>query len=81
MKLKYKIGSIIEYDVGTQTNPRSKIVLVTEKSRNIKNGLPGFDAEEVRQDEKGAWKILEGKGCWGYDDQIMKVIDLKAVIL
>ena len=53
--MKYEIGDTIEYQpFGGST----RIVTVRYKDRDIKNGRPGFDADDV----------------WGYDYQIVRVI-------
>ena len=51
----YNVGDTIEY---IAFGGERRVVVVEEKSMDIKNGRPGFDA----------WD------CWGYDDQIVRVV-------
>jgi hypothetical protein len=62
--MDYREGSVIEY---TAFGGLKRIVLVTEKSDDVKNGRPGFDGKEQGSDS-------DSDGVWGYDDQISRVI-------
>ena len=58
----YSIGDTITYRVGAEL----RTVTVVNKESNIKNGRPGFDGNVVGDDSPLG-------GCWGYDDQIVRV--------
>jgi hypothetical protein len=58
MEIEYQVGDTVEY---TPMGGGSRIVVVTDKDDNIKNGRPGFEA------------LTEG--VWGYDDQIVRVVE------
>jgi hypothetical protein len=56
----YSIGSIIEYRAyGNEIRK----VRVGAKAEDVKDGRPGFDGVE-----------MDGIPCWGYDEQIVRVI-------
>ena len=43
MHLKYRVGSVIQYETFTG---EVRVVTVREVEQNIKNGMPGFSAVE-----------------------------------
>ena len=62
MTPEYTVGSIVEY---AAFGGGLRIVRITSRHSNIKNGRAGFDAE-----------YLDGKDydVWGYDSQITRVL-------
>jgi len=68
-KLDYREGSIIVY---SPFGGGKRRVLVDEKDSDIKNGRPGFAGHQV--DADGNRIGGEDEGCWGYDDQIVRVV-------
>lgn len=58
--LNYTIGSIIEY---RSTLGELRMVEVTDRDENVKNGRPGFEGD-----------TRDGEGVWGYDSQITRVV-------
>lgn len=60
---KYRIGSKIKYQ---STGGDMRTVIVEYKSSDIKNGRPGFDGVTVDT----------GYPVWGYDSQIVAVVEL-----
>jgi len=65
--MDYAIGDIIEYRTHGGGTRR---VLVDEKDADIKNGYPGFGGTIV--DGIGG---TTGDGVWGYDDQIVTIVE------
>jgi hypothetical protein len=69
--LGYEIGDTVE--TGSLVGPR--LVLVTSRSQDIKNGSPGFDGLLINEkglvlyDGEPGWATV-----WGYDHQIRRVI-------
>lgn len=61
----YHIGDVIEYRVFSDL---LRVVRVTARHRNIKNGRPGFDGVEIVNGQTGSFD------CWGYDYQVTRVI-------
>jgi hypothetical protein len=62
--LTFEVGDIIEYEV-IGTSDHKRIILVSEKSNNIKNGRAGF-----------AGDIVDGRNAnsyWGYSEDITRV--------
>ena len=57
---KYRIGSVIKY---TAFGGVVRVVTITEKEADIKNGRPGFGGD-----------MADGQLVWGYDSQIIQVI-------
>jgi len=57
---KYRVGSVIKY---RSMGGEIRVVTVTSKESDIKNGRPGFDGD-----------MRSGEGVWGYDDQIIAVV-------
>lgn len=66
--MEYRVGDVIEYGM---FGGGSRIVKVTAREANIKNGRAGFDGDLVR--ETGGSGLTPGNGVWGYDDQIIRV--------
>jgi hypothetical protein len=62
----YEVGDVIAYQTFGQ-EIGARIVVVTAKEADIKNGRPGFDA--VLIDGTGSMSFMP---VWGYDDQIVK---------
>ncbi len=75
MAHKYRIGSIIQYNIYGTGEDELRTVLVDEKSRNIKNGRPGFGGDCCDQ-VNGKWVPNKAASVWGYDDQITRVLQL-----
>ena len=65
--LSYSVGDTVEYR--PSTGP-SRVVKVTSKSANIKNGRPGFDGVNLSREHA---KL--DANVWGYDDQIVRVLN------
>ena len=68
----YKVGDVISYKA---FGGLRRVVLVTEKHHEVKNGLPGFSGQEV--DTKTLKPFdCEGVLCgvWGYDYQITGIV-------
>jgi hypothetical protein len=59
-QLNYRAGSIIKY---RNSGGEVRRVTVESKEDDIKNGRPGFDGQ-----------VRVGEWCWGYDDQIVEVV-------
>lgn len=62
--LDYKAGNLIEY---AAFGGERRIVRVTVKEPDIKNGRPGFDG--VVESTRGI-----GQSVWGYDSQITRIV-------
>lgn len=60
--MNYEIGDTITYRA---FGGEMRIVRVTEKHEEVKNGKPGFTGESIHG---GEWSAV-----WGYDDQITRV--------
>lgn len=73
--LSYKINSIIQYRT---LGGGIRVVKVTDKDDDIKNGKPGFDAIELDpRTKKPKPSPVRGDKyafVWGYDEDIEKVI-------
>ena len=59
----YNVGDAITY---IQFGGQHMTVVVTNKERDVKNGRPGFDGYDPSPGG-GSW--------WGYDDQIIDVVN------
>lgn len=59
-KFDYRVGSVIRY---RSFGGEFRTVKVDEKSADIKDGRPGFGGQTT-----------DDAGCWGYDDQIVRVV-------
>ena len=70
MNFKYQVGSIIQYNSFSE----QRLVRVTAKESDIKNGEPGFDGVVVKYQD-GVW-VDTSRMVWGYDDQICGVCQL-----
>ena len=57
---KYRIGSVIKYSAFGGV---IRVVTVTEKEADIKNGYPGFSGD-----------MADGQSVWGYNNQIIQVV-------
>tara|TARA_Y100000296_G_scaffold78313_1_gene100867 strand:- start:300 stop:506 length:207 start_codon:yes stop_codon:yes gene_type:complete len=66
LELNYTVGSIIDYRAFGERKLRRIVVEVREN--DIKNGRPGFDGYLLGKDP-------DGGGVWGYDDQIVRVVE------
>lgn len=68
---KYNVGDVVSYLAYGGVH---RLVLVTNKESDIKNGRSGFDGILV---DPITYEPLEGEvfgnGVWGFDDQIMSV--------
>lgn len=60
MRKDYRVGDTIEY---RHFGGGLRVVTVTHKERDIKNGFPGFDGDTP-----------DGDTWWGYDHQIVRVV-------
>lgn len=72
---KYNVGDVVSYLAFGGVH---RLVLVTNKESDIKNGRSGFDG--ILVDEFTHQPIEEGEygnGVWGYDDQILAVRKLQ----
>jgi hypothetical protein len=67
---KYNVGDVVTYQAIGGVN---RVVLVTNKESDIKNGLSGFDGLLV---DPITYEPL-GHGVWGYDHQITSVRKLE----
>lgn len=70
MTATYSLGSIVEY---TTTAGCARTVRVTNRTDDVKHGLPGFDGIEV---DSVTLEDLPGpyNGAWGYDEDITWVV-------
>jgi hypothetical protein len=66
MNFDYAVGSIIQYRAFGGV---FRIVRVTEKEADVKNGEPGFCGVVIEGDESD-------QDIWGYDSQITRIVDL-----
>jgi hypothetical protein len=79
MNRDYAEDSVIVY---SPFGGADRVVRVTEKSDNIKNGAPGFsgillDTETLEPIPAAEWeRYSRFSMVWGYDDQITKVLEL-----
>ena len=64
--MQYEVGDTIQYQ---PFGGDLRTVVVTNREDDIKNGRPGFDGHLV-----GA----PGARCWGYDSQIVRVVEVGA---
>ncbi len=62
VRFKYRVGSVIRY---ITIAGRTRTIVVTSKSRNIKNNRPGFDGRETGGDRNMVW---------GYTRDILEVV-------
>lgn len=73
--LSYKVGSIIQYRT---LSGGIRVVKVTDKDDDIKNGKAGFDGIELDpRTRKPKPPVVRGDkdlNVWGYDNDIEKVI-------
>lgn len=72
---KYNVGDVVSY---LAFGGVRRVVLVTNKESDIKNGRSGFDGVLV---DEITYQPIEageyGNGVWGYDDQILTVRKLQ----
>jgi hypothetical protein len=68
-KLNYGEGSIIVYQAFGGARRR---VLVEEREDDVKNGRPGFSGVLITENGKNPSESDDG--VWGYDDQIIQVV-------
>lgn len=61
-KVNYNVGDTIQYRAH---GGEVRTVLVEDKDPDIKNGRPGF---------AGACVGGDVGSCWGYDDQVIRVV-------
>lgn len=61
----YEVGDLVQYKLA---DGRVRTVYVEEKRERIKNGRPGFIGTCMKGD-------IEGSRCWGYDDQVIRVVN------
>jgi hypothetical protein len=61
----YDVGSIIVY---RPFGGGERMVKVTAKESDVKNGESGFDGEIIDGAE-------DGREVWGYDSQILRVVN------
>ena len=77
----YEVGDIVRYETFTGD---LRVVQITSKHSDIKNGRPGFDGLEVSSNRSKARSTLlqqivsEDTRVWGYDSQIIRVFSVKA---
>ena len=69
--IDYEVGDVIEYDVLSESG-ENRVVEITDKFENIKNGRPGFDGVVVEPEDDN---IEVGDRVWGYDDRVIRVIE------
>jgi hypothetical protein len=71
----YAEGDIIEQ---RSNSGKKRYVRVEEKTSNVKNNRPGFDGVEV-VNSNGQWVPADRhdrqSGVWGYDDQVLSVVE------
>lgn len=65
-KVNYNVGDTIQY---RHSGGGIRTVLVEDKDPDIKNGRPGFAGLCTSED------MPFGGGCWGYDDQVIRVVE------
>jgi hypothetical protein len=70
----YKVGDVIEQACFGMMDCK-RIVIVTERESDVKNGRPGFSGrlcdeqgQEICQDDR------IGNGVWGYDTDVVRVV-------
>ncbi len=64
--MDYKRGDVIIYE---PFGGGERMVLVTMRENDIKNGHPGFEGLILENYE------VNGDAAWGYDDQIIRVVE------
>lgn len=66
--MNYSVGNTIKYQTFCIYH---RVVRVTAKEDDIKNGKPGFDGVLISSDNPSD---TVGSSVWGYDSQIVEVV-------
>jgi len=70
--MHYEIGDLVEQ---TFADGHSRFVIVTDRTDNIKNGIPGFGGLLARENGELVTCTPFGFEVWGYDYEVNRVVN------